>query len=64
MSHVVYVYVFCTRVSCTKTAEPIEMPFGGWPARLTASAVNRLDQYAGSPGNRDYTAMQNSLILP
>jgi len=22
--------VFGTRVSCAKTAKPIEMPFGGW----------------------------------
>ena len=33
----------------------------GWPAQLTATAFDRLGQYASSPGSKS-TVMQNSLF--
>jgi len=42
-----YVYLLVTTVSCAKTAEPIEMPFGLWTRVGTG---NRILGGGGSPG--------------
>jgi len=37
-------------------------PVSQWPAPLTGSALNRLGEYASSPGNRAYIVMPKRAI--
>jgi len=36
----------------------------GWPAQLTASAFNQLDQYANSPDYRTYCYTELAIFFP